>query len=63
MKNIITTREELAAAFEAWLKEYNEKPSEFAAEYGDPKSYGEGCADYLIKKLEDGKTPIPAPAS
>lgn len=52
-------RTKLAAAFEEWLRRYTKEPERFSKEYGEPKAYGEGAADYLLKLLSErtqGKT-------
>lgn len=53
-KKITTTREKLATAFEKWMEDYNENPGMFDTleQAGkNPKTYGEACADHLIKRL------------
>ncbi|HYF47906.1 MAG TPA: hypothetical protein VEJ63_00755 [Planctomycetota bacterium] len=46
-------REKLAAAFEEWVRRINQEPEKFAKEYGEPKAYGVGAADYLLKLLAE----------
>lgn len=40
-------------AFAEWMRRYNEEPGRFAAEFGDPDSYGEGAARYFVRLLEE----------
>ena len=54
--SIVTTQEELAAAFTEWDRRYREEPGRFEAEAermlrGTPETYGEACAPYLIALL------------
>ena len=54
--SIVTTQEELAAAFTEWDRRYREEPERFEAEAermlrGTPETYGEACAPYLIALL------------
>jgi hypothetical protein len=42
-----------AKAFEEWLRRYNADQDAFLKEYGDPSSYGAGCAEYFTKLLNE----------
>jgi hypothetical protein len=50
---IVATRPQLAAAFTEWLRRYEKEPARFAAEYGEAVSYGESCADYLVRMIKE----------
>lgn len=49
MDEITATREQIAAVFEEWLRRYNADPEGFTEEYGEPETYGAGCADYFVR--------------
>lgn len=61
MDKIVATKAELAAVFEEWLKRYNADPEGFTVEYGEPETYGAGCADYFVR-LHDELHPQEAKA-
>ncbi len=50
---IAVSESDLAKIFEEWLRRYNEEPENFTKEYGEPETYGAGCAAYLIKLMEE----------
>lgn len=57
-KPVTFTPEQLAAAFTEWDRRYREEPERFMSEaqhllQETPESYGEACAPYLIKILEE----------
>lgn len=54
----VVTEKELAKAFTEWDRRYREEPSRFKSEAehllrGNPKSYGESCAPYLLSILSE----------
>jgi len=55
-EQIAATRDELAAAFDAWTEEYEAHPNRFGA---TTASYGTACADYLIDKVDAMRQPAP----
>jgi len=63
MKAIIKVTEAgLAKAFTEWDRRYREEPERFESEAthllkGNPKTYGEACAPYLLKILDDLRNP------
>lgn len=55
---INATLEQLAAAFTEWDRRYREEPERFMSEAvhllkETPETYGEACAPYLAKILEE----------
>jgi len=60
MKTVTATEQELAVAFTEWDRRYRKDPKRFQNEdkrllRGTPETYGEACASYLIKILEENK--------
>jgi hypothetical protein len=51
-ETITATRDELADAFNEWLRRYDEDPDSFG-EYHDSDNYGQGAADCLIELLSE----------
>lgn len=61
MTTVKATQKELAAAFTEWDRRYREEPGRFQSEaehllFSNPKTYGESCAPYLIKILDEQRT-------
>lgn len=56
---VVTTKRALAKAFEEWDRRYREEPERFASEMevaaAGSEDYGDKCAPYLIKILEEQK--------
>jgi hypothetical protein len=55
---IKVTEGELAAAFTEWDRRFRDEPERFESEAvrllkGTPRTYGEACAPYLIKLVEE----------
>ncbi len=54
------TERQLAAAFTEWVRRYREEPERFENEAvrllrGNPVTYGEHCAPYLLAILKEHK--------
>lgn len=54
------TEKNLAEAFTEWDRRFREEPERFESEAvrllkGDPQSYGESCAPYLLSILAEQK--------
>lgn len=52
------TEAQLADAFTEWDRRYREEPERFESEavhliHGDPETYGEACAPYLLAIIEE----------
>lgn len=44
---------DLARAFNEWLRRFEANPEEFAEVYSTDGSYGDNCAAYLISLLDE----------
>ena len=58
---IIATKDQLADAFTEWDRRYREEPERFMNEaarllHTTPHNYGQACAPYLIKILNEQST-------
>lgn len=46
-------RVKLIAAFNEWDRQFREDPGDFAEVWPSDGTYGEACADFLLRLLED----------